>query len=155
MYLSKTKSLQIMAASVALLLAATHLTLSSDRSSSDGDLSMAIAQWLYICSPFKSFDGYRALYFFPRSHTVTLIEVVSDETRTAVPYPKIVGTGTWIGDEKAKRVSVDLGIGHVRFTYAAVMTSNLDQCILAAGTITSANLRNSWFGGPISIEPQS
>lgn len=113
---------------------------------------MPIAEWLYVCSPYKSFDGMRALDFSRKDHSVRLTVEVPDETRTAVAHSKGI-KGVWEADEKAKRVSIDLGSERIRYGYTAIMTSSLDQCILAAGNIASADLRNSWFGGPISVTP--
>jgi hypothetical protein len=153
MYPAKLKSIRTVGALAALVPAilASSLTssVSSDKSLSEKDQYLPIPQWLYVCSPYKSFDGMRALDFSRKDHSVRMTEEVSGESRTAAAHSK----GTWEADEKAKRVNIDLGSERIRYGYTAVMTSSLDQCILAAGDITSADLRNSWFGGPISTRP--
>jgi len=153
MYPAKLKSIRTVGASVAIvpaiLVSSLTSSVSSNKSLADKDQYLPTAQWLYICSPYKSFDGMRALDFSRNGHSVRMTEEVSGETRTAVTH----SNGTWEADEKAKRVSVDLRSERIKYGYIAVMTSSLDQCILAAGDISSADLRNSWFGGPISIRP--
>ena len=153
MYPAKLKAIWtagVLAAIVpAILVSSLTSSVSFDKSLADKDQYLPIAQWLYICSPYKSFDGMRALDFSRKGHSVRMTEEVSSETRTAATH----SNGTWEADEKAKRVSVDLRSERIKYDYIAVMTSSLDQCILAAGDINSADLRNSWFGGPISIGP--
>jgi hypothetical protein len=107
-----------------------------------------VPQWLSVCSPFASLDGATTITFRLGDHSVEIAEAIGDERDRGAFFAKNpkISRGTWTVDEAIKNVNIDLG--GVTKRYTLVVPFSEGQCILSAGAIDAANLRNSWFGEP-------
>lgn len=128
-----------------LLVAIPMFTLGCDQKSTKAP-DLTAGEWLDLCTPFESFDAARMLTFQEKDHSVKLAEAVGDERAQGALMARnpVVTQGTWQLDETTKIVTIDLGAG--KTSYKLVMPANASECILVAGEIDSANLRQSWFG---------
>ena len=88
------------------------------------------------------------LNFARPNHRVTLqtVDRAKDPASKGVLETKglIRKDGTWSASEESKLVVIELD--STRTEYVLVVPSDLQQCILAAGTASVADLNNSWFG---------
>lgn len=137
-----------------LPLAVLVLMASCDRGKEEKRTDLTIYEWLDVCSPFESFDGARMLEFEIKDRSVKLTEAVGDERAKGAlmaDSPTVV-RGTWSADETTRGIVVD--VGGTKATYTLVIPFSEGECILSAGTISAADLRNSWFGEP-SFEPDT
>ena len=114
---------------------------------------LSVPQWLDECSPFESLDGTKLLDFSARDNSVKMTEAVDSEKAAgaaSAKHPKIV-RGTWSADESTKQIMVTFNATTSR--YVLLTTFSEDRCILSAGDLSSADLRNSWFG-EVDLEPE-
>ena len=112
---------------------------------------LLVGEWLYVCSPFKSLDGRRALDFSARGRSVTMIGIFN-AVHPTVARPRHVITGTWKANS-ISHITISFRSPHIMDTLDTTMNSSSDECILAAEDASSANLEGLWIGGPLSIKP--
>jgi hypothetical protein len=99
---------------------------------------------LISCSEATSLDGTRRLSVSENSHAI-LYEAHGPSDR-GERSETISREGTWSFDETSKRYVVVLS-GETT-TYLLVSPGNGGMCMLIAGEMQSADLRQSWFSSP-------
>jgi hypothetical protein len=99
---------------------------------------------LIACSDSTSLDGTRHLFLSENSHA-TLYEAHGPSDRRR-DHEIISKEGTWSLDEISKRYLVVLN-GETT-TYLFVSPESGGMCMLIAGGVQSADLRQSWFSSP-------
>lgn len=115
----------------------------------------SIAGSLSSCSPFETLDGRRMLIFTWDSLSwdePSTYRVVADETSTSEDGKDVLFAarpretkGLWsIEDTKANRISVV--IGRAKTEYVLLTWSDGLKCALVSGSISNADLTQSFFG---------
>jgi hypothetical protein len=102
---------------------------------------------LVSCSDSTSLDGTRRLSVSENSHA-TLYEAHGPSDRRK-GHETISREGTWSFDEISKRYLVVLN-GETT-TYLLVSPESGGMCMLIAGEVQSADLRQSWFSSPADV----
>jgi hypothetical protein len=105
----------------------------------DEQAALTIAE-LEDCSPFYSFSGLESLDFSGNS----VFETRPDPGSQLEPRSQDRRRATFDIDPDNGRVRVFTG--RSRRDYTLVVPTDGDQCVLAAGPASAANLARSWFG---------
>jgi hypothetical protein len=95
-----------------------------------------VEQSLDYCSPFQSLGGGLTLNFTVPDHSVIV----------AAAEGKEKAKGIWVAEESTQRVFVE--INNSKSEYTLLLPDPGDQCILASGSLKSADLTSSWFATP-------